>query len=283
DVHEQWDKDDAKALESLGLDLVLFVGDFGNESIPTVSAIASLNIPKATVFGNHDCWYSGTSWGKKKRPNDYKEGKVQQQINILGEDNVSYGKKDFPELELTVVGSRPFTWGGTEWKMKDFYQEQFGVSGFNESTDQILTSVKLARYNTIIFLGHNGPQGLGNLPESICGKDWEPRGGDMGDPDFQEAIAQTLSMGKNVPLVAFGHFHHHLKHTKERLREQIVINEKTVYLNAARTPRIIQNSPEKMRNFSLVSLQNGKVTKADLIWIGKDEKIISLESLYQRE
>ncbi|HBE31491.1 MAG TPA: TIGR04168 family protein, partial [Cyanobacteria bacterium UBA11368] len=33
DVHDQWEEQDAGALEHLGVDLVLFVGDFGNESV----------------------------------------------------------------------------------------------------------------------------------------------------------------------------------------------------------------------------------------------------------
>ena len=32
DVHDQWEEDDDIALKHLGVDLVLFVGDFGNEN-----------------------------------------------------------------------------------------------------------------------------------------------------------------------------------------------------------------------------------------------------------
>ena len=32
DVHDQWDENDRDALHALNVDLVLFVGDFGNES-----------------------------------------------------------------------------------------------------------------------------------------------------------------------------------------------------------------------------------------------------------
>ncbi len=100
DIHDRWEAADETALQHLGVDLVLFVGDFGNESVQVVREIAAVKLPKATVFGNHDAWYSASDWGKQKCPDD------------------------------------------------------------------------------------------------PCGKDWQPLGGDYGDPDLQEAIAQTRKMGK---------------------------------------------------------------------------------------
>lgn len=97
DVHDQWEADDASSLQQLGVDLVLFVGDFGNESVNVVRAIAGLDLPKAGVFGNHDAWYSASDWGKQKCPYDRnKEDWVQDQIDLLAESHVGYGKLDFP-------------------------------------------------------------------------------------------------------------------------------------------------------------------------------------------
>ncbi|NER07180.1 MAG: TIGR04168 family protein, partial [Okeania sp. SIO3C4] len=36
DVHDQWEPEDEIALKYLGIDLVLFVGDFGNEAVEVV-------------------------------------------------------------------------------------------------------------------------------------------------------------------------------------------------------------------------------------------------------
>src|SRR4028118_2276564 len=103
DVHDCWEPEDGEALKHLGVDLVLFVGDFGNESVSVVQAIASLDIPKAAVFGNHDAWYTATEWGRNKCPYDRrKEDWVQEQIDLLGTADVGYGKLDFPEFKLTV-------------------------------------------------------------------------------------------------------------------------------------------------------------------------------------
>lgn len=283
DVHEQWETADDQALLSLGVDLVLFVGDFGNESLPIVRAIAALEIPKACVFGNHDAWFTATDWGRKKCPYDrQKEDRVQEQINILADSHVGYGNKEFCQFALTVVGARPFTWGGPRWKYDDFFASRFGVTGFNDSTQLILNSVKNTALDTIIFLGHNGPTGLGDRPESICGKDWQPLGGDFGDPDLAEAIAQSRVLGKRIPLVAFGHMHQTLRHTKKQVRESVQVDEYgTVYVNAANVPRIKEKDGIKLRNFSLVCLEKQIVSQVSLIWLGADDQIVSQTILYE--
>ncbi|OKH40461.1 TIGR04168 family protein [[Phormidium ambiguum] IAM M-71] len=283
DVHDQWEAADGEALRSLGVDLALFVGDFGNESVEVVQAIASLDIPKAVILGNHDAWYTATEWGRQRCPYDRaQEDWVQDQLDLLGEIHVGYGKLDFPEFNLTVVGGRPFSWGGEIWRNADFYRERYGVMDFAHSTERIVAAVNKAAYNTIIFLGHNGPVGLGDRPEDPCGKDWEPLGGDFGDSDLANAIAQTKKLGKSVPLVTFGHMHHHLRHRKDRLRTQIsTSNDGTVYLNSASVPRIIHKGSHTERNFSLVTLQAGVVMQASLVWVGKEHSVISEQILYQ--
>jgi len=284
DIHDQWEADDSIALQRLGVDLVLFVGDFGNESVEVVRAIAALDISKAAIFGNHDAWYTATDWGRKKCPYDRKkEDWVQQQMDLLGETHVGYGKLDFSALNLTVVGSRPFSWGGSVWKNADFYQERFRVRSFEESTTRMVAAANSAAYETVIFLGHNGPVGLGERAEDPCGKDWHPLGGDFGDPDLTDAIAQVRAAGKRIPLVTFGHMHHNLRHTKQQLRTAIYTSpEGTIYLNAASVPRIIQNGSDHRRNFSIVSLKAGVVSQISLIWVGKDFSVASEQILYQQ-
>ncbi|MDB9457013.1 TIGR04168 family protein [Dolichospermum circinale] len=282
DIHDQWDVEDGMALKHLGVDLVLFVGDFGNESVEVVKTIASLDIPKAAVMGNHDAWYSATEWGRKKCPYDRtKEDWVQKQLDLLGAVQVGYSKLDFPQWNLTVVGGRPFTWGGPEWRFAEICQERYGVSSLDDSADKIVNAVKNANCDNIIFLGHNGPSGLGDRAEDPCGKDWHPIGGDFGDPDLAAAISQTLNMNKTVSLVAFGHMHRTLRHTKKLERKAVFKSpEGTIYLNAANVPRIVQENGVKLRNFSLVFLDGGMVTKVALVWVGKDYQVAAEEIFY---
>ncbi|HEY9764159.1 MAG TPA: TIGR04168 family protein [Trichocoleus sp.] len=283
DVHDQWSPEDAIALHHLAVDLVLFVGDFGNEAVDIVRQIAELDLPKAAIFGNHDAWYTATEWGRKKCPYDRtQEDWVQAQVDLLGIAQVGYGKLDFPQFGLTVVGGRPFSWGGSEWRNKSFYADRYGVHGFEESAQRIMQSVQAAEHETVIFIGHTGPLGLGNQPEDLCGRDWNPLGGDYGDPDLAEAIAFAQNSGKRVPLVTFGHMHHSLRHRKDRVRERLQADRKqgTVYLNAASVPRIVKTETDCRRNFSVVTLQEGKVETAALVWVNQSFEICSEELLY---
>ncbi len=283
DVHDRWDAEDEKALQALGVDLVLLVGDFGNESVEVVRSIAALSLPKAVILGNHDAWYSASDWGRKKCPYDRTlEDRVQQQLDLLGDTHVGYAKLDFPQFQLSVVGARPFSWGGAEWKNPEFYQSRYGVGSFAESTDRILAAVKSTDYETVIFVGHCGPHGLGDRPEDPCGRDWQPLGHDHGDSDFTAAIAQTLALGKSVPFVAFGHMHHQLRTTKAHLRTAVVADAETVYVNAADVPRIIQSEDSCRRNFSIVTLEAGQVQQVSLVWVDQNRAIVSEQVRYCR-
>ncbi len=283
DIHDLWDSEDETALKDLGVDLVLFVGDFGNEAVEIVRQIAAVSLPKAAIMGNHDAWYTASYWGQKQAPYDRtKEDRVQQQLDLLGETHVGFSHLDFPQFNLSVVGSRPFSWGGTKWRNENFYRDRYNVNNFAESTSRIVTAAKNTAYDTIIFIGHNGPTGLGDEPEAICGKDWQPLGGDYGDPDFTEAIDKVRSLGKSIPLVTFGHMHHRLRHRKDRWRTRINTSpEETIYLNSACVPRIKTEPEGLQRSFSLVSLDRGQVTKISLIWLQQNGQILSNDILYE--
>lgn len=276
DVHDQWQVDDAVALRFLDVDLVLFVGDFGDESIDVVRAIANLDFPKAIVLGNHDAWYAVR---KKPRASD-KDG-VDIQLAILGDAHVGFRYLDFPQLGLSVVGARPFSWGGQKWKNTNFYGDRFGVRSFAESTARIMQSVQSCTYENIIFLGHNGAAGLGDQPWDICGIDWQSHGGDYGDPDLAEAITTTQKLGKNVVLVAFGHMHHRVKTHPNRSRTSVVSDRsyQTLYVNAACVPRIIENR----HNFTLVTLENYRVKTVNLVWVHPELGIVAQQQTWPHQ
>ncbi len=283
DVHNQWNAADGESLEALGVDLVLFVGDIGNEAVDLVRQIAAVKIPKAVILGNHDAWYSATEWGRKKCPyNRQAEDRVKQQLEALGTAHVGYGKLDFEGLELTVVGGRPFSWGGSEWKNAEFYRQYYGVHGFAESVDVMKQAVDRAAYHHLIFVGHCGPTGLGSEPEAPCGRDWNPLGGDFGDPDLAAAIDYAKHQGKRVSLVTFGHMHHGLRHRQDQLRRRFLPGPGgTLYLNAACVPRWVQIDGSTHRNFSLVSLDSQGVQRAALVWVNENHELSHQEILFQ--
>ncbi len=299
DVHEQWEAADHEALHHLGVDLVLFVGDLGNESVRVARAIAQLDLPKAVILGNHDAWYTATDWGRQKCPYDrILDNHFQQQLDVLEPIHVGYRALDFPQFGFAVVGARPFSWGGSEWRYTDFYQTYYGVSSFAESTERIVAAANQASSSVLLMIGHCGPLGLGDRPEDPCGRDWKPLGGDHGDPDMAAAIAQLKQAGKHIPLVTFGHMHHGLRHTKQYLRTAIADHAGTLYLNAARVPRIVEpvlsiadgqaagepsehGTAGRWRNFSLVKFCQDQVVKASLVWVDPSGAIVSEEVLYQ--
>ena len=282
DVHDQWSDADAHALESLNVDLALFVGDFGNEAIAIVRQIATISVPKAVILGNHDAWYTASQQNRKKCPYDpTKEDRVQQQLDALGVSHVGFSKLEVPQCNMTVVGARPFSWGGNSWRYKRFYRERYGVSSFANSTAKICASIDAAQQDTLIFLGHNGPAGLGSQAHNICGRDWKRSDGDYGDPDFADAIAYAQQTNQHVALVVFGHMHHELRHDKTRLRERLVVDDYgTVYVNGAQVPRVIQTTSGWHRSFTLVSMHRGIVQTVCLIWIDATHTIVSEEYLY---
>jgi uncharacterized protein (TIGR04168 family) len=280
DVHDKWEFQDQEALIHLNVDLVLFVGDFGNESVQVVEKVSSLPINKAVILGNHDAWYTASEWGKKNRPyNPAIDNWFTKQLDLLGDTHVGYSKLDFPSLELSVVGGRPFTWGGAEWKNKEFLQTLYQVNNFQESTAKIVSAARKSTYDNLIFLAHNGPYGLGNKPYSINGRDWGYGGGDFGDHDLTDAI-NIIRQEKKVPLVVFGHMHHSLRYTSEYIRQRITIDEVgTVYLNVASVPRIIRKNDSTIRNFTMVTFKGGEIFNIDLIWIDDRFNICQKENL----
>jgi len=283
DIHDRWSAVDNALLDRLDVDLVFFVGDFGNESLPTVRQVARVPRPAVAIYGNHDAWYTASPWGRRKRPYDLESDNwFEQQLEILREIEIGYGYRDFPEFGLSAIGARPFSWGGNTWKYKKFYRDRYGVRNFAESIAKQAEAVDRAAHETLIFLGHNGPAGMGAEPEDPCGKDWNPIGGDYGDPDFAAAIEAAIARGKRVPLVLFGHMHHNLRHRQDRLRRVIHENDRgTVFFNTARVPRVLERDGQTCHQFPIVELTGETVTAIDLLWLEANGTIVETEAIYR--
>ncbi|MCS7291843.1 MAG: TIGR04168 family protein [Gloeomargarita sp. SKYBB_i_bin120] len=277
DVHQQWQAADALALRHLQVDLVLFVGDFGNEAVEVVQQVAALPWPKAVVLGNHDAWYTATDWGRRKCPYDHsREDWFQQQLDLLGDCHVGYRHQEFPALDLTVVGGRPCSWGGSEWQWGPFYQQYFGVDGWESSQARILQAIRQAASSRVILLNHNGPAGLGGQPCDPCGRDWAPVGGDFGDPDLAAALHTARGEGIPIPLVVFGHMHRQLRGNLGQRRMVHQDAQGTVYFNAAVVPRI----RDGLHHFGLVTLSATAVQRVSYVWVHPQVGVVETEDLW---
>jgi predicted phosphodiesterase len=243
DVHDQWSDVDAHLLDTVVQpDVVLFTGDYGNENVALVRNIAAYARRRsgaatstrcvASVFGNHDAWYTASARRQAAAAADAAagltrrfgvplletkvEGAVREQLALLREVDVGYGVRTVHLAErdigvpLSIVGGRPFSWGGPNWRYPRFYEEYFQVSSMEESAARIraclraeverVWSARLERLeeersgqatsnrhpskqdafapvpclgvHQVVFLAHNGPCGLGDEPHDICGRDF---------------------------------------------------------------------------------------------------------------
>ncbi|KAK9101783.1 hypothetical protein Sjap_019037 [Stephania japonica] len=304
DVHDYWNlKEDSKALQLLEPDLVLFTGDFGEENLELVRSVAELQMPKAVILGNHDCWWTSKFSEKDK-------DRVQLQLECLGEEHVGYHRLDFPNLKLSVVGGRPFSCGGRNLFRDKLLVSRYDVHNMEESGKKIYeAALGTPEGHSIVILAHNGPTGLGSKVDDICGKDWVGSGGDHGDPDLAQAISDLKGTTQLlIPLVVFGHMHKELAY-KKGLRKMIVTGDDNVlYLNGAIVPRVkysiaeqemsninsqkdkTSSSPESeegtVRAFTLVDILDGELEKIAETWVsivGGEAKIEEETVLYKKQ
>ncbi|PAN25457.1 hypothetical protein PAHAL_4G302700 [Panicum hallii] len=279
DVHNDWAlEEDSKALQFLQPDLVLFTGDYGNENVELVESIADLQLPKATILGNHDCWHTYQFSEKKV-------DRVRLQLASLGEQHVGYKCLDFPTIKLSVVGGRPFSCGGDRLFRPKLLSKWYGVNDMAGSAKKIYDAAAGSpEGHSVVLLAHNGPTGLGSRMDDICGRDWVPGAGDHGDPDLERAITDLQrETGVSIPLVVFGHMHKSLAYGRG-LRKMIALGANhTIYLNGAVVPRVRyaqatpsleQNQPEgsvsaapTSRAFTIADLSEGRVEKISEVWV----------------
>ena len=278
DVHGLWNRESEEALSWLQPDLSLFVGDFGEEDVELVAEVARVPERKAVILGNHDAWYSASP---TRRGNSVALDGVEEQLDILGDDHVGLSAKTLPDLGLSVVGCRPFSKGGGDWKrFSKFYRQLYGLRNFDDSATQIVgNSFAEPEHHRLIFLGHNGPTGLGSSADSPCGLDFRPEEGDFGDRDMEDAIRAVLKKGRRVPLAVFGHMHERLhRFALPRTSRRMFHLDKSsgvAYVNCAVVPRIreAEGDPKATQhNFVLVTMTAAlEVERVESVWLQKNQ------------
>lgn len=281
DIHGAWTESDESALRALNPDLALFVGDFGDENVHVTRRIsnfaAATDFGVATVFGNHDAFFTASENGRRRAPYDKGlECRVTEQMRLLQEHDVSYRSVAFDDVGLSVCGGRAFSVGGPHWKHKEFYRRFVGVEDEAHSRRKMERAVEASLFPTLVFLSHNGPTGLGAAPTDPCGKDWgDFPGGDYGDADLRAAIEKARLEGRRVPLTVFGHMHKQLM--RNRGVRTMVTTEPdgesggvTVMVNAAVVPRhkVGHASRQRLHHFQVVALgEAGDVEKVTETWV----------------
>jgi uncharacterized protein (TIGR04168 family) len=260
DLHRWWRNADSVYLERSQPDLTLFVGDLGDEDVEMVQRVAALPVKKAVVLGNHDAWQS---FGRR-----VSTAKLRDSLTALGDDHIAYAVREVPSAGVSVVGARPFSWGGPTLRSPELYDEIYGIHTMRQSAAAIVDAARNAQHRDLVILAHNGPLGLGSEPGDIFGKDFGKPGGDWGDRDLALAIQRIEGFGLRVRAVIAGHMHHKLVHPRGAERTRFVKRGDTLFLNAARVPRVRQREDgEELSCFLRTRWQRGECTAIDEVWV----------------
>jgi uncharacterized protein (TIGR04168 family) len=249
DVHLHFDDRDAELLDAQSYDQIVFVGDlagYKKNALGVARSIARLSTPALVIPGNHDAAslpHLAAETLERRRlarllgaaqPRRVRElARALAPAKLAGYELVTVAKG---ELALSLIVARPHSQGGGFFAFSRQLETTFGVKSLEDSAKRLCALVDDADQAALVFLAHNGPTGLGARRTDIWGCDFRAAEGDWGDEDLRLAIEHARSRGKRVLAVLAGHMHHRLKGGGERC--QTLERDGTLYLNAARVPRI---------------------------------------------
>ncbi len=272
DVHRHWRPEDRRFLERSQPDLALFVGDLGDEDVELVREIVAIDVPKAVILGNHDAWQSFT----RKRPTQ----KLQDSLAALDGTHLAYEVRDLPKAQISLVGARPFSWGGKSLRSPELYDQLYGITDIESSAQRIVSVAQGARFQDLMILAHNGPTGLSEHTRDIYGKDFGERpGGDWGDRDLELAIEDLRSQGFRIRAVVAGHMHHRLAHPRGATRVRFVERDGTCYVNPAVVPRLRPGDDGAVHgHFLRMKWRAGMLAKLEEIWVDTQCRVVLRET-----
>jgi len=230
DLHGDFDAAlDARLLEPFALRLC--TGDLtpnrGRDrfdvAVRVAEDLASLGV--RVVLGNHD---GPTAFTGRSFPKSYL-----RLDEVFGDLHVAGRCVDFEDLDVSLVGARPLTSGGLDYRFPVPGREDWSLERWGQEIHRLLKSARCSR---VVVLAHCGPSGLGVTRAAPYGCDFRAEEGDWGDPDLRLALDAARGDGVQVAAVIAGHMHHELRGGGARvpcLREGDVL-----HVNAAVVPRV---------------------------------------------
>lgn len=275
DVHLHFNERDVEYFNASDYDALLFVGDLinyrGSAITQVTKSLRALTLPSVIIPGNHDCgnvlqlvaelfqselFRKVTSFGHRAYEDELR-------ATIGSVEFAGYSRHPLIVGKLDLLAVRPYSMGGPRLSFGPHLRRQFGVSTLEASTQRLKQLVDNSDAAELIFMGHNGPSGLGASRSDIWGCDFKKEEGDFGDPDYEAAIAYAKSKGKKVRAVIGGHMHRHLKGGGTRTWQ--LMRDGTFYLNAANVPRIRRS--ENVARHHHIELTIGETTECREHWI----------------
>jgi len=248
DVHSAFDARDVVYFNASEYAAVLCVGDLPglrhSRAYDVARTMSNVKKPFFLMPGNHDATtlnqLLAELGGVKPLMRLGGRGqaeRVQRLRGALGQgDVVGYSSHSLSD-DVGLIAARPHAMGQT-LTFATYLEEVFNVATMEESEERLKELVSECPHQRLVFLGHNGPTGLGGEPTDMWGCDFKSGGGDWGDPDLRSAIEYAKSLGKEVLAVVAGHMH---QVTKQGVRRQWCCQKEGVwYVNAAHVPRIFK-------------------------------------------
>ncbi|MET0343775.1 MAG: metallophosphoesterase [Polyangiales bacterium] len=273
DLHGHWDDWDARYFGATGYDLVLFTGDLGSgtgsNGVRIARSIGRLDKPALVMPGNNDVTAAvdiAAELGHQRGLSVLRRlvgrtlGEATGQVHPCGYSAHAFEVRGHA---FTVIAARPYARGGGELSSPDELRARFGVETMEQATARLCTLVETAPTEVLVVLAHNGPHGLGDTAVDIWGRDFAPEAGDWGDPDLTVALAHARAHGKKVLAVVAGHMH--LTTRDGRTRAWQVFHEGTLYVNAARVPRIFGDGEGTYRHHVVLELDDAQAVAREVL------------------
>ena len=263
DLHTHWDDLDVALFDASHYDLLVFIGDLGGGSADSSLRIARimsrLTKPALVMPGNNDTGDIAslaaelTHRGGLRRLGAIRnESSWPAAVRLCG---YSSHRLVQDGIDVTLIAARPHSMGGPDLSFADYMASSYDIPTMQASARRLRALVDAAPSRDLVFVGHNGPTGLGGAAEDMWGCDFRPGGGDWGDPDLAGAVGHAQASGRRVLAVIAGHMHLRTKGGIERAWRKE--RDGVLYVNAARVPRIIHARDQVRRHHVAVELAPG--------------------------
>jgi uncharacterized protein (TIGR04168 family) len=276
DVHGSWDDFDVEYFNQSDCDLLLFVGDLGGTSLRSVlkaaRSIALLERPALVLPGNNDAVHIAQVAAELVRHSGLIKltsgghGRRSQALDLAlgGVEMCGYGLHPFSAggAGIDIISCRPHSMGGPDLSFAPFLESRYGVSTLEQSAVRLMKLVDQSESESLGFFAPNGAKGRGASPHHHWGCDLQSQGGDWGDEDLTRAIAYAKSAGKRVLAVVAGHMHLRVRGGGERPWR--VVEGGTLYLNAARVPRIFPSEGGRRRHHLSLTLTGDAIEAVEM-------------------
>ncbi len=258
DLHSAWNQEDVDYFNGTSYHSLLCTGDLAGGSLRDGVAIArslsGLKRPALVMLGNNDV----PEYAALSAELTYRRGVADL---MGGDDRVAPGALvrtcgfsahplSCGGFDVTLIAGRPFAMGGNELSFPTALHESYGVTSLEESRSRLCALVDGCETEHLLFLAHNGPTGLGDTPDAAWGRDFGAQTGDWGDDDLADAVAYARGRGRKPLAVIAGHMHW----SDARPRRWCVDRDGTLYVNAARVPRVFETNGWRRRLHFALSL-----------------------------